>query len=839
MDFGLGGETSNILNPASQTIYIDVSHWMFFVILAIAILLIFIIRKIIKHYVLKSKYYDHIIYQIRLPKEKPEDKEKEITLQMLREEISHGESIFASIGGLRAQRGFKQWLFGRNDHYSFEIVAHKKIITFYAVAPREMGPYMEKQIQAHYPDAVMEEVGDYNIFTPKSALAAGYIKTIREYIFPLKTYNKFEVDPLNTLLNAMSKLDTDEGVVIQYIVRSAHGRWHLRGREIVQKAIRKNSLREALGKGVISKSLYFLGDIVKSAKPPSNPNDPLKPIKRLTAMEEEILKEIETKNSKAGLDANLRIIVSAKTKSKAISYLNNIISAMSQYNYYEYGNKLKGKITAFNRRKIINDYIYRHFDERKKILLNTEELASLYHLPLKDAETPNILWLTAKFAPAPANLPETGIIIGYNNYRGIKREVKIKRQDRRRHMYIVGKSGVGKSQFMANMAVQDILNGEGVCLLDPHGDLFEDILSRIPPERAEDVVIFSPSDLERPLGLNLLEFDPLYPEQKSFVINEMISIFDKLYDLKATGGPIFEQYMRNAMLLIMSSPETGSTLMEIPKVLADPDFRKKKLEKCGDPTVVDFWKKEAEKAGGDAALANIVPYITSKLTSFISNDMMRPIIGQQKSAFNLRYIMDNQKILLINLPKGIVGELNAYLLGMILVGKILMSALSRADMPNEKRKDFYLYIDEFQNFTTNSITQVLSEARKYGLNLTIAHQYIGQLVINNSTSIKDAVFGNVGTTVAFKVGSDDAEFLEKEFSPVFNKFDLINIQAYTAYLKLLIENSSARPFSLASPWPIAGIKRDDTSRKIKALSRLKYGQDKHIIEAEIRRRYKL
>jgi hypothetical protein len=309
-----------------------------------------------------------------------------------------------------------------------------------------------------------------------------------------------------------------------------------------------------------------------------------------------------------------------------------------------------------------------------------------------------------------------------------------------------------------------------------------------------------------------------------------------LYDLKATGGPMFEQYMRNAMLLIMDDPESGSTLMEIPKVLADENFRRLKLSRCKNRTVVDFWRNEAEKAGGEAALANIVPYITSKLTSFISNDMMRPIIGQQKSSFNFRDLMDKRKILLVELSKGVVGEMNAYLLGMIIVGKILMASLSRADMPADKRKDFYLYIDEFQNFTTNSVCQILSEARKYGLNLVIAHQYIGQLSKGQDDAIKDAVFGNVGTMLSFKIGSEDAEFLVKEFAPVFNEFDLLNINKGMACLKLLVDNSALRPFSLKTIWPLLGVRREEMPSKIKTLSRLKFGQDRNLVELEINRR---
>lgn len=815
-----------------------INETMFFIMFWIGLVILFFwgVKEIIKAIAKSQKYFDHVIYSVRLPKEKPGEKEEEKTLQKLREEIAKGETVFASIGGLRAQRGFLPWLIGRTDHFSFEIVASQKLISFYVAAPREMARYLEQQIQAHYPDAVMEEVEDYNIFHPQSEIASGYMKTKREFIFPLKTYNKMEVDPVNSVLNVMSKLEYEESMAVQFVVRSAKGKWHKRAIKVVRKSHEMNSVKMGLRYKGINSFFINLMDLLKTAKPPA-PNS-LAAKRQLTSQEQEILKTIEEKNAKAGLDVNLRIVVSAKTGAKAKNYLNNMASVFSQYNYYEYGNSFNNQIYSRSRNKLISDFIYRRFDRKIDFLLNTEELDSLFHFPLPNAETPNILWLTAKHAPAPTNIPDEGIILGRNIYRGIAKDIKIKREDRRRHTYIIGKSGVGKSQLLASMAIQDITNGEGVCVIDPHGDLINDILSRIPPERAEDVILFSPADIERPLALNLLEFDARYPEQKTFVINEMIKIFDKLYDLKATGGPIFEQYMRNAMLLVMADPESGSTLMEIPKVLSDPDFRKMKLAKCSDPTVVDFWKKEAEKAGGDAALANIVPYITSKLTTFISNDTMRPIIGQQNSSFNLRDIMDNKKILLVDLTKGLIGEMNSYLLGMILVGKILMAALSRAGLPPEERKDFYLYIDEFQNFITDSICSILSEARKYNLNLIIAHQYLGQLIIHGKdNTIRDAVFGNVGTWLLFKVGSEDAEIMAKEFAPVFNQYDLINIDKFTTYVKLLIDNSASRPFSMATLWPLPGIKREDMAGRIRALSRLKFGQDRNIIEAEIRKRW--
>jgi hypothetical protein len=815
-------------HSASQDILLAFLLVAFFIFVLLSLVRIFWRKKTDR-----SSRDDMVVMKVKIPKDKPGDQQREMTAELMREEISKGETIFASIGGLRAQRGFIAWFLGRDDHFSFEMVAMRKKIYFYIVVPRTMQRYIEQQIHAHYPEAVIDLVDDYNIFHHNSYVVSGVIATKQKGFLPLRTYKKMDTDAMSGVINVMSKLHSNEGMAIQFLVRSAKGKWH-QGASRVAKSVREgHDLKYAVAaasRGVLATVFH---EITTMAKPDKKTPDQGG---RLSNLQEEILRGIEEKNTKAGLDVNLRIVVSADNKAQASAYISNLASAFTQYNLYEYGNSFPSAIAVKTNSRVVDDFIYRRFRDNNSFLLNTEELASLFHLPLRNTETPNIAWLGAKQAPAPINVPREGIIVGRNVYRGVATDIRMARADRRRHTYIIGKSGVGKSQLIANMAVQDVLNGEGVCVMDPHGDLIDDVLRRVPPERAEDVILFSPADMGRPLALNLMEYDERYPEQKTFVINEMINIFDKLYDLKATGGPIFEQYMRNAMLLVMSHPESGSTLMEIPRVLADPDFRRMKLSKCPDPTVVDFWRKEAEKAGGDAALANVVPYVTSKLTQFISNDTMRPIIGQQKSSFNFRDVMDAQKILLVDLSKGRIGEMNSYLLGMIIVGKILMAALSRADIRDEARKDFYLYIDEFQNFTTDSICSILSEARKYGLNLIIAHQYIGQLVKNGNTTIKDAVFGNVGSWLVFKIGSGDAEEVEKEFSPVFNQFDLLNIEKYTAYVKLLIENTASRPFSMNSIYPIAGIPRDDIKQKIAALSRLKYGQDRQIIEANIRRR---
>jgi len=770
------------------------------------------------------------ILLIRLPKDRPKDREEEETVQMLREEIAAAESVFSLIGGLKANpHGFKSWLMGAHNTFSFEIVAHQRLISFYAVTPRAQRRFIEQEIYAHYPAASIEAVSDYNIFTPKSHVKGGGLKLRRGNMYPIRTYKQMDIDPMDSLLNTLAKLREHEGAVIQIIVRSAPKSWRARAQRIIKEVRKGKTLSEAMKSTGYSRIFSGLGKTSEILMQKSTEQSSLPP-QRMTPAEEETLKSIEEKMSKAGLEVNVRLVVAADNGGQAQIYLDNIIDSFSQHTIFEYGNGFK-KLRAWQSRKLVSDFNFRRFNERAKMVLNTEELASIFHFPLPHNETPNIHWLTAKRAPAPPDTPGGGLYLGENIFRGVSRSIYIKREDRRRHCYIIGKSGTGKSNLLALLAREDIQNGEGVCVIDAHGDLIEDILAGIPQERAEDVIYFAPADTARPLGLNLLEYDERYPEQKTFVINEMIKIFDKLYDLKQTGGPIFEQYMRNAMLLIMDDPGTGSTLMEISKVLSDPDFRKMKLDKCQDQTVVAFWRQEAEKAGGEAALANIVPYITSKLTSFISNATMRPIIGQQHSSFNLRDIMDQQKILLLNLSKGQVGEMNAHLLGMVLVGKILAASLSRTDVGREQRKDFYLYIDEFQNFITESISIILSEARKYNLNLIMAHQYLGQLVRNNDTTIKDAVFGNVGTMVLFQIGSEDTETMVKNFTPVFNEFDLINIEKYNAYVKLLIDNTTSRPFSMAIPKLPEG--NVAVAQKIKELSRLKYGRDRSVVEAEI------
>ena len=465
--------------------------------------------------------------------------------------------------------------------------------------------------------------------------------------------------------------------------------------------------------------------------------------------------------------------------------------------------------------------------------MSLAEVAAMYHFVIPGGTTSREAKMSrAKLAPAPPHLPKEGILIGRNRYANTDTDIYFTPEDRLRHFYTIGQTGTGKTSFLKNMIIQDIQNGEGLCFIDPHGVDILEILSCIPKERYDDVIYFDPAYTARPMGLNMLEFDPRYPEQKTFVVDEMFKIFKKLYgDVPEAFGPIFEQYFRNATLLVLEDPESGSTLLDISRVLSDDDFRALKLSRCRNPVVKHFWEDIAENVRGEGDLRNIVPYITSKFDIFIANEIMRPIVGQQHSAFNFKDVMDKKKILLVNLSKGRLGDLNANLLGLVLVGKILMSALARTDYLYQNPPPFYLYMDEFQNVTTDTIATILSEARKYRLSLTMAHQFIKQL----EEKIKNAVFGNVGSMAVFRVGAEDAEFLKTQFEPTFGVSDMLHIENRHAYVKLLADGKPVQPFSIEtiqfSPGDSANIEI------LKQLSYQRYGRARDAVDEEIRQKY--
>lgn len=795
-----------------------------------------VLRSILRSRTRERKAFNRIVLRILVPKERKSEGSggqtgEDDRLERVKEEIGVTETFFASIAGLRAQRGIKQWFVGRDDHVSFEIVVQNHLIYYYIDCPKKWAPFIEQQIHSQHPYADVEEIIDYNMFSETSSIVGAHLVPQRQKTFPIKTYKTMDSDPLSSILNSMARIyEEDSTAAVQFVLRSAHKKWRRRSIQLVKDVKKGESLDRAsrhseLGRAV-RKFFGTLGEIIRSKKPDVGPPDQNK----LSQMEEETLKGIEQKLTKGGMDLNIRILSASNQEQQARMNLDNIINAFSQYNLYRYGNSLTAEVPR-NQKKLIQQFIYRSFNESKRLVVNTEEMASLWHLPLHSTESPNIKWLTGRQAPPPTNIPKEGLLLGHVDYRGLDQDIRLKEADRRRHLYIIGKSGSGKSVTIANLAIQDIKEGKGVAIVDPHGDLVEAVLEHIPKHRAEDVIILDPSDLERPIGLNMLEAQS--EDQKDFAVQEMISIFYKLFPPEMIG-PMFEHNMRNVMLTLMADLGNPGTVIDIPRMFTDDDYVKVYLNKLTDPVVRAFWEKEMAKTS-DFHKSEMLGYLISKVGRFVENEMMRNIMGQQKSGFNFREVMDNQKILLVNLAKGKTGEVNAKLLGLIVVAKLQMAAMGRADMHEDDRKDFYLYIDEFQNFVTDSISTILSEARKYKLDLIIGHQYMGQLTDDKGKSdIRDAVLGNVGTIMVGRIGPDDAEILAKEFAPTFGSYDLLNTPQYSFYVKELIDNQASKPFLMSAYPPERGNK--ELAAAIKELSRLKYGRDRRTVESEILKR---
>ncbi|MEI6420472.1 MAG: TraM recognition domain-containing protein, partial [bacterium] len=667
-----------------------------------------------------------------------------------------------------------------NDYFVVELAnpTDTEELLFYMAVPTNKALLFERQIVAIFPDIrITEQSNDYNVFNDNGQSLACYAKLKKNPIFPLRTYDSFDHDPLSVLLNVFSKVKKEkEGAAIQIVFRPCGDIYNKRYALSLERLAKGKELKEAIDHDysishMFGKAIFGLAKEVVTSKNDEK-KDKNKPV------DEADLKGIRAKANIRIVETNLRLVASCSTKAETEEVMRDMQSAFHQFDSPLGGNDLEFETPKGEAQKaLLEDFSFRRFMPEQMMPLNLKEITTLVHLPsASEANSPFLRKNEAVTAPAPIELGKDGVLLGINKYRGMEKEIHFTPEDRMRHFYVIGQTGTGKTTILLNMIIQDIINGEGVCFIDPHGSDIQTILANIPKERYEDVIYFDPGYTDRPMGLNMLEYDLRFPDQKTFVVNEMMSIFNKLFDMKTTGGPMFEQYFRNAAMLVIDDPESGNTLLDISRVLADAKFRELKLSKCKSPLVVQFWREIAGKAGGEASLANIVPYIVSKFDVFLSNDIMRPIVSQEKSSFNFREIMDGKKILLVNLAKGRLGDINSSLLGLIIVGKILMAALSRVDSFDKKMNPFYLYVDEFQNVTTNSISQILSEARKYKLSLNIAHQFIAQL----QDDIKNAVFGNVGSMAVYRVGTEDAEFLQKQFAPVFSAKDIMNIDNYNA-----------------------------------------------------------
>ncbi len=739
------------------------------------------------------------------------------------ENISKAEIMYSIIAST-LKKGFKSRFYGQR-HFSFEIVGTKGFVHYYAAVPVALVDVIKQAVVSAYPSARLEEVMEHNIFSPVGRISGtiGGELTLKEnYAYPIATYQDIKRDAMQSLLNALSTLDKEDGVGIQILMRPADPIWRKTASAVASKKRKGKDSK----KGVDQLWAWTKQLAVAFVKPPEDKGSDGGDKPELSGLDQSILDAIDDKTRHPGYETLIRVVASSNISQKAQSILNNVVAAFS---LFDAQGKNGFKYTAAkDMEEFVTAYILRFFPpENNKSILNSVELATIFHFPdQKNIPTSQLERQESKQVDGPRNVPEEGLLLGYNVFRGVKKPIRLDNEDRRRHIYVVGQTGTGKSTFLEDLALQDMLKGEGFAFIDPHGDTAERLLAMVPRERTEDVVYFCPADMDYPMGLNLFEFHT--PEQKDFLIQEAINMLYKLYDPQRQGiiGPRYEHWFRNAALTVMGDP-AGGTFIDIPKVFTDNKYAREKLKHITDQTVLDFWNKEMAQTS-DYHKSEVLGWFVSKFGAFLSNEMMRNIIGQTKSSFNLREIMDNKKILLVNLSKGRTGELNSKLLGMIFVMKFQAAAMSRASIPEEDRKDFCLYVDEFQNFSTDSFATIMSEARKYRLNLIVANQFTTQL----TEEIRDAVFGNMGTIVSFRVGTNDVDSLVKYFSPVFDGNDLVRVPNFNTITRTMIGGVPTQPFSMSTLPPL-GTPNKQLAEALKQLSAAKYGRPKNVVENEI------
>lgn len=741
------------------------------------------------------------------------------------ENISKAQVIY-NIVASTVQKGFKSKWYGQR-HFSFEIVGVKGFVYFYAAVPSVLIDVVKQAIVSAYPSARLEEVAEHNIFNTvgkSSGVVGGELELKESYAYPIATYQDLKRDAMQGLLNSLSTLDKEDGAAIQILIRPAAPEWRKAALGIAGKKRKGSEDAKKGGAALLSISRDVATAFVK---PPESKDgkDESKP--SLSSLEQSVVDSIEDKTRHPGYEVAIRVIVSSNISQRAHGILNNIVASFSLFDAPG-KNGFKFSSTK-NVEEFATNYMLRIFpQENNKNILNSVELATIFHFPDQNSiPTSQLERQDSKQVDGPRNIPDKGILLGYNVFRGVKKPIRLAPSDRQRHMYAVGQTGTGKSTFLENLALQDMLNGNGFAFIDPHGDTAEQLLSMVPRERTEDVIYFSPADVEYPMGLNLFEYQTA--DQKDFLIQEALNMLYKLYDPQHQGimGPRYEHLFRNAALTVMADP-AGGTFVDIPKLFRDQKFVQQKLQYVKDQNVLEFWQKEMPQSQRSNEFGEVVSWFVSKFGAFLSNEMMRNIIGQTKSSFNLRDIMDNKKILLVNLSKGRLGELNSKLLGMIFVMKFQAAAMSRANIPENQRQDFALYVDEFQNFSTDSFATIMSEARKYHLNLIVANQFTTQL----TDEIRDAVFGNMGTIVAFRIGQPDVEALSRYFQPTFDGNDLVRIPNHNTIMRSLIGGVPTQPFSMATLPPL-GQPNKQLAEALKQLSAAKYGQPKAAVEKDI------
>jgi hypothetical protein len=743
------------------------------------------------------------------------------------ETISKAQVLYNIIAST-ATKGFKSKFYGQR-HIAFEIVAAKGVVNYYTAVPVTLVSVVEQAVTSAYPSARLEEVEEHNLFNEAGRISGtigGELVLKKDFANPIATFQETKRDSMQAILNSLSTLSKEDGAGIQILLRPAHEGWTKKALGVASKKKKDKGKKSGLA-GIVS-----MKEISEALWKPPEAKDSKPEDKQLSSLEQATVDAIEDKTRHPGYEVLIRLVASSNASARSQTILSNMVASFSLFDAP--GRNGFKFVPAKAMENFVTAFIFRFFPpEINQNVLNSVELATIFHFPdQRNTPTSQLQRQASKQVDGPTNLSEHGLLLGYNVFRGTEKAIRLTDDDRRRHMYIVGQTGTGKSTVLENLALQDMMDGKGFAFVDPHGDAVETLLSMVPKERTEDIIYFAPFDMDYPVGLNLFEFQ--LPQQRDFLIQEAINMLYKLYDPTRQGiiGPRYEHLFRMAALTVMAGPG-GGTFIDIPKLFSDKQYVNQKLKYVTDTVVLDFWQKEMPGSERSNEFGEVKSWFVSKFGAFLGNEMMRNIIGQAKSGFDLREIMDGSKILLVNLSKGKMGELNAKLLGMIFVMKFYTAAMGRANIPEAERKDFSLYVDEFQNFSTESFSDVLSEARKYHLSLVVANQFIGQL----TEDVRDAVFGNVGTVMSLRTGANDADFLVKYFSPVFDVEDLTKMPNHSAAVQMLMNGVPTQPFSMNTIPPL-GNPNAKLRDALKRLSAAKYGRPRALVEKEIFERLK-
>lgn len=768
----------------------------------------------------KLEYAKNMVFLlVKIPKKDSDLDKNNDTIQWMKNNIQLMEQVLKNMYWIFDSSW--KWKIFWQKWVSLNIVVEKELIKFIVWMPKEYQDSFDKTISSFYPGCSTEEI------TPPKMLEAGkygyggYFVLSKDDAFPIKNYEKFEADPMDSILSSFSRVRKDEKLQLQILIKPISEKWQWKFRKKIKQV----------------KSWWFWANLFSSSK---NKNEDR------SGLSQTQIQDMEAKVQDEGFEIIIKTFANSPDAKRPKKIIEDLAFSMNQYNYIGLNSfvflKMKD-LEKFWKEFIMHIFkkpiftLYKWLFFITSQILNIKELASIYHFPhSRFNKNPRILWQKFKIVPAPDNIPQEWLLLGYNIYSGVKKEIRIKHLDRFRHFYVIGQTGTGKSTMITVQAKQDVKLGNWFAIIDPHGDLCETIIQYYPKERIDDLIYFDAGNFDMPFGLNLLEpSSPDNYDEIDLITNDAVEMFVKLYGPEIFG-PRIQDYFRNAAMTLMEQPDWGS-LVEIMRLFTDEAFQKVKVSKVKNPVVKTWWNKTYQ-AMWDREKAEIIPYFQAKFWPLTTNGILRNIIWQVESSFKIDQVMQEGKVLLVNLSKGKIWEINSQLIGLILVAKIKQAALARASLPPEERKDFFLYIDEFQNYVTPSIESILSEARKYRLGLIIAHQYIEQLKQKDlwgETDLTWAIFGNVWTIMSYKVWAKDAEYLEQEFAPEFSRQDLVNIDRFKAVMKLSIDTQPSRPFSINVLNPYTEEWKNDPKKCeiIKQISTLKYGRKRELVEKEI------